>query len=197
MAGTLLFRSPSPLTRAVRSVDLLDENSLANRGESTGQFSGRLLAPSGPRYAGRVSPFLDRPTRKQIVRLRPRSRRIWPPTAPTDRQRTSPGWSRNGRSRSISPCSIKPHGWHFLARRLHVQRNYWFALSEDRPLFFFAGLRTPWHGIGRLLGSSRRGRLVPFLPAPSLRSRVGDKPALHAVSFGAVLPGQRVGRIQV
>lgn len=27
-----------------------------------------------------------------------------------------------------------------------IQRNYWFALSEDRPLFFFAGLWTRWHG---------------------------------------------------
>jgi putative SOS response-associated peptidase YedK len=23
----------------------------------------------------------------------------------------------------------------------------WFALSRDRPLFAFAGLRTPWHGV--------------------------------------------------
>jgi len=35
--------------------------------------------------------------------------------------------------------------------------------------------------------SSRRGRLVLFPPAHSLRSRVGDKPALYAVSFGTVL----------
>ncbi|TGU46753.1 MAG: hypothetical protein E5Y30_00465 [Mesorhizobium sp.] len=34
---------------------------------------------------------------------------------------------------------------------------------------------------------SRRGRRVLFPPAHSLRSRVGDKPALHAVSFGPVL----------
>ncbi|MCV0371693.1 SOS response-associated peptidase family protein [Filomicrobium sp.] len=24
--------------------------------------------------------------------------------------------------------------------------NAWFALNEDRPLFIFAGLWTPWHG---------------------------------------------------
>lgn len=28
-----------------------------------------------------------------------------------------------------------------------IKKNYWFALSEDRPLFFFAGLWTRWHGI--------------------------------------------------
>lgn len=27
-----------------------------------------------------------------------------------------------------------------------IKKNYWFALSEDRPLFFFAGLWTRWHG---------------------------------------------------
>lgn len=31
-----------------------------------------------------------------------------------------------------------------------IQRNYWFALSEDRPLFFFAGLWTPWHGVRKV-----------------------------------------------
>ncbi|MDF3153251.1 SOS response-associated peptidase [Mesorhizobium sp. XAP10] len=31
-----------------------------------------------------------------------------------------------------------------------IQRNYWFALNEDRPLFFFAGLWTPWHGVRKV-----------------------------------------------
>lgn len=31
-----------------------------------------------------------------------------------------------------------------------VQRNYWFALNEDRPLFFFAGLWTRWHGVRKV-----------------------------------------------
>ncbi|BCG94188.1 SOS response-associated peptidase [Mesorhizobium sp. 131-2-1] len=31
-----------------------------------------------------------------------------------------------------------------------VQRNYWFALNGDRPLFFFAGLWTPWHGVRKV-----------------------------------------------
>ncbi|RWB20390.1 MAG: SOS response-associated peptidase [Mesorhizobium sp.] len=31
-----------------------------------------------------------------------------------------------------------------------IQKNYWFALSEDRPLFFFAGLWTPWHGVRKV-----------------------------------------------
>lgn len=28
-----------------------------------------------------------------------------------------------------------------------IQRNFWFALAESRPLFVFAGLWTPWHGV--------------------------------------------------
>jgi putative SOS response-associated peptidase YedK len=28
-----------------------------------------------------------------------------------------------------------------------IKKNYWFALNEDRPLFFFAGLWTRWHGM--------------------------------------------------
>ncbi|MFC3326181.1 SOS response-associated peptidase [Mesorhizobium cantuariense] len=31
-----------------------------------------------------------------------------------------------------------------------IQRNYWFALNQDRPLFFFAGLWTPWHGVRKV-----------------------------------------------
>jgi putative SOS response-associated peptidase YedK len=31
-----------------------------------------------------------------------------------------------------------------------VQRNYWFALDESQPLFFFAGLRTLWHGVRKV-----------------------------------------------
>ncbi|RWG22540.1 MAG: SOS response-associated peptidase [Mesorhizobium sp.] len=31
-----------------------------------------------------------------------------------------------------------------------IQRNYWFALNEDRPLFFFAGLWTPWQGVRKV-----------------------------------------------
>ncbi|WP_245436195.1 SOS response-associated peptidase family protein [Mesorhizobium tamadayense] len=31
-----------------------------------------------------------------------------------------------------------------------IQRNYWFTLNEDRPLFFFAGLWTPWHGVRKV-----------------------------------------------
>ncbi|WP_245446377.1 hypothetical protein [Mesorhizobium kowhaii] len=30
-----------------------------------------------------------------------------------------------------------------------IQGNYWFALNEDRPLFFLAGLWTPWQGCAR------------------------------------------------
>lgn len=31
-----------------------------------------------------------------------------------------------------------------------IQRNFWFALNEERPLFFFAGLWTRWHGVRRV-----------------------------------------------
>jgi putative SOS response-associated peptidase YedK len=31
-----------------------------------------------------------------------------------------------------------------------IQRNYWFALNEDRRLFFFAGLWTRWHGVRKV-----------------------------------------------
>lgn len=31
-----------------------------------------------------------------------------------------------------------------------IQRNYWFARGEDRPLFFFAGLWTAWHGVRKV-----------------------------------------------
>lgn len=31
-----------------------------------------------------------------------------------------------------------------------VKKNYWFAINEDRPLFFFAGLWTPWHGVRKV-----------------------------------------------
>ncbi|MER9654387.1 SOS response-associated peptidase [Mesorhizobium sp. M0152] len=31
-----------------------------------------------------------------------------------------------------------------------IKRNYWFALDETCPLFFFAGLWTPWHGVRKV-----------------------------------------------
>jgi putative SOS response-associated peptidase YedK len=31
-----------------------------------------------------------------------------------------------------------------------IQRNFWFALNEDRPLFFFAGLWTRWQGVRKV-----------------------------------------------
>lgn len=31
-----------------------------------------------------------------------------------------------------------------------IQRNFWFALNESRPLFAFAGLWTRWHGVRRV-----------------------------------------------
>jgi putative SOS response-associated peptidase YedK len=31
-----------------------------------------------------------------------------------------------------------------------IQRNCWFALNEDRPLFFFAGLWTHWQGVRKV-----------------------------------------------
>ena len=35
-----------------------------------------------------------------------------------------------------------------------IQRNVWFALNDDRPLFFFAGLWTRWQGVRKVKGSS-------------------------------------------
>lgn len=31
-----------------------------------------------------------------------------------------------------------------------VKKNYWFALNEERPLFFFAGLWTRWQGVRKV-----------------------------------------------
>lgn len=31
-----------------------------------------------------------------------------------------------------------------------IKRNFWFARSEERPLFFFAGLWTAWHGVRKV-----------------------------------------------
>lgn len=31
-----------------------------------------------------------------------------------------------------------------------IKRNYWFALDADRPLFFFAGMWTRWHGVRKV-----------------------------------------------
>jgi putative SOS response-associated peptidase YedK len=31
-----------------------------------------------------------------------------------------------------------------------IQRNFWFALNEERPLFFFAGLWNRWHGVRKV-----------------------------------------------
>ena len=44
-----------------------------------------------------------------------------------------------------------------------IQRNYWFALGEDRPLFFFAGLWTPWHGIRRVKDGPGDHELYGFM----------------------------------
>ncbi|ANT50946.1 SOS response-associated peptidase [Mesorhizobium amorphae] len=44
-----------------------------------------------------------------------------------------------------------------------VQRNYWFALGEERPLFFFAGLWTPWQGVRKVKEGSGEHELYGFL----------------------------------
>jgi putative SOS response-associated peptidase YedK len=40
--------------------------------------------------------------------------------------------------------------------------NVWFALREDRPLFFFAGLWTPWHGVRRVKDGPQDHTLFGF-----------------------------------
>ncbi|TIM96712.1 MAG: SOS response-associated peptidase, partial [Mesorhizobium sp.] len=44
-----------------------------------------------------------------------------------------------------------------------VQKNFWFALGEDRPLFFFAGLWTPWHGVRKVKEGPGDHELYGFL----------------------------------
>ncbi|WP_127598255.1 SOS response-associated peptidase [Nitratireductor alexandrii] len=44
-----------------------------------------------------------------------------------------------------------------------IQRNYWFAAAEDRPLFFFAGLWTSWHGVRRVKDGPGDHQLFGFL----------------------------------
>lgn len=44
-----------------------------------------------------------------------------------------------------------------------IQRNYWFARGEDRPLFFFAGVWTPWHGVRRVKDGPQDFELYGFL----------------------------------
>ncbi|MET0596957.1 MAG: SOS response-associated peptidase [Mesorhizobium sp.] len=40
--------------------------------------------------------------------------------------------------------------------------NIWFALDTDRPLFFFAGLWTPWHGVRRVRDGAQDFELYGF-----------------------------------
>jgi putative SOS response-associated peptidase YedK len=47
-----------------------------------------------------------------------------------------------------------------------VQRNYWFALNEDRPLFFFAGVWTPWHGVRKVKDGPGYHEVYGFLTTP-------------------------------
>ncbi|MER8816441.1 SOS response-associated peptidase [Mesorhizobium sp. M0965] len=44
-----------------------------------------------------------------------------------------------------------------------IQRNFWFALSEDRPLFFFAGLWTRWQGVRKVKEGPGDHELYAFL----------------------------------
>jgi len=44
-----------------------------------------------------------------------------------------------------------------------IQRNYWFALSQDQPLFFFAGMWTPWHGVRRVKDGPGNFELYGFM----------------------------------
>ena len=44
-----------------------------------------------------------------------------------------------------------------------IQRNYWFARGEDRPLFFFAGMWTRWQGVRRVKDGPRDFELYGFM----------------------------------
>ena len=43
-----------------------------------------------------------------------------------------------------------------------IQRNFWFALDETKPLFFFAGLWTRWHGVRRVKDGPQDHQLFGF-----------------------------------
>ena len=43
-----------------------------------------------------------------------------------------------------------------------VQKNFWFALDESRPPFFFAGLWTPWHGVRKVKDGPQDHELYGF-----------------------------------
>ena len=44
-----------------------------------------------------------------------------------------------------------------------IQRNYWFALNGERPLFFFAGFWTRWRGVRKVKDGARELELYGFL----------------------------------
>ena len=41
--------------------------------------------------------------------------------------------------------------------------NVWFGLNENRPLFFFAGIWTPWHGVRKVKDGEQDFQLYGFL----------------------------------
>jgi putative SOS response-associated peptidase YedK len=43
-----------------------------------------------------------------------------------------------------------------------IQRNFWFAIDEAKPLFFFAGIWTRWHGIRRVKDGPQDHELFGF-----------------------------------
>ncbi|MGX5840791.1 SOS response-associated peptidase [Mesorhizobium sp. ArgA1] len=44
-----------------------------------------------------------------------------------------------------------------------IQRNYWFARDESRPLFFFGGFWTPWQGVRRVKDGPGDFELYAFM----------------------------------
>ncbi|CDX55826.1 conserved hypothetical protein [Mesorhizobium plurifarium] len=44
-----------------------------------------------------------------------------------------------------------------------IKKNYWFALNEDRLLFFFAGLWTRWHGMRKAKDAPADHEVYGFL----------------------------------
>lgn len=44
-----------------------------------------------------------------------------------------------------------------------IQRNFWFARNEERPLFFFAGLWTRWSGVKKVKDGPQDFELYGFL----------------------------------
>ena len=68
------------------------------------------------------------------------------------------GWLGKRNRRIVPPTSFCEYA-DTKPRKMPI----WFALSEDRPLFAFAGLWTPWKGVRALKSAPVEGDLLAFV----------------------------------